>query len=240
MRDDQTEPAADQASNVIVMNRHRTDKRFPHLATVEAYWQALRGRRLAPGRGEVDPRGIEASLEYAFILEKIAPGVGRLRIAGTHLADLLGMEVRGMPLSAFFTAEARADLASSLEAVCETPAIATLSLAAEPGIGKPVLEARLLLMPLRGEDGGINRVLGCLDSSGSIGRAPRRFVITAQRLMQISGHDSAAGSRGLRTATPAPRPVPGFADEVSRFRPADRREGVPRDIHHLRLVTPEA
>ncbi|MDF1707320.1 MAG: PAS domain-containing protein [Paracoccaceae bacterium] len=239
MRKDQDTPHQGAASNVIVMNRHRTDARFPHVSMVEAYWHALRGRRAVPGRAEVDPRGIEASLEYAFILEQIAPGVGRLRIAGTHLADLLGMEVRGMPLSAFFETEARDALAACLETVCGTPTIATLSLQADPGIGKPVLEARLLLLPLRGEDGGINRILGCLDSSGSIGRTPRRFVIRDRRLRQIGGYDETAGGTAPREVAQSLRSTHGFADRVTPFRPYGQTPAKAKPSHHLRLVTPD-
>ena len=60
------------------------------LDLVEAYWTALRGARLVPSRSEVDPRGIEAALDRAFVAERIAPGVARLRLAGAHLADLNG------------------------------------------------------------------------------------------------------------------------------------------------------
>ena len=57
-----------------------------------------------PRRAEIDPRGIENALEYAFILERIAPGMARIRLAGIHLSDLMGMEVRGMPLTSFIDA----------------------------------------------------------------------------------------------------------------------------------------
>ena len=191
MCEDRMSPVKGSTSNVIAMNRHRPDPRFAHIAQVEAYWHALRGRRIVPRRAEVDPRGIESALEYAFILEQVAPGIGRLRIAGGHLVDLLGMEVRGMPLTAFFQPEARRALAECLVQVCNAPATARLSFQAETGIGKPPLEARLLLLPMRGESGEISRVLGCLDSSGSIGRTPRRFTVTARQMTEVTGEEGA-------------------------------------------------
>jgi hypothetical protein len=246
MSDDPSLSCPDRSGNVIVMNRHRTNARFAHLPTVEAYWQALRGSRLVPGRADLDPRGIESALEHAFLLEHVAPGVGRLRIAGGHLGDLLGMEVRGMPLSAFVTPEARLDLALAVQQVCARPALARLSLQAESGIGKPVLEARLLLLPLTGEDGLVNRVLGCLDSCGSIGRAPRRFAVTDCHLSPLTR------DRGWPAAQPPqpPQPQPHMASPASAVQPA--RPAVPQTQagtgyaakagpsgRHLRLVTPE-
>ncbi len=41
---------------------------YPAIAQVDAYWEALRNGRLMPERAEVDPRGLECALEYAFIL----------------------------------------------------------------------------------------------------------------------------------------------------------------------------
>lgn len=240
MPEDRTAPGKGRTNNVIAMNLHRTDARFPHIATVEAYWHALRGGRAVPRRSEVDPRGIEGSLEYAFILEQVAPGVGRLRIAGSHLSDLLGMEVRGMPLTAFFAPEARADLTACLEKVCADPTIATLSLLAEPGIGKPVLEARLLLLPMTNEGGEVNRVLGCLDTNGSIGRAPRRFTIMSRRLTQITGQDVARSWNNPQPSAKRLDPLRGFAERSAVFRGAPGTPQQSRPTPHLRIVTPQS
>ena len=89
------------SGEVVSLNNYRQASFYNPIAEVEAYWEALRGSRLMPTRAEIDPRGIEQALEYAFIVERIAPGIARLRIAGSHLNELMGMEVRGMPLTAF-------------------------------------------------------------------------------------------------------------------------------------------
>lgn len=231
MRNDYTAPSKGQKHNVIAMSSHRPAPRFPHVAQVEAYWDALRGARLLPDRSEVDPRGIERALEYAFILEQVAPGVARLRIAGGHLSDLLGMEVRGMPLSAFFMPEARIDLAAILEQVCTTPSIATLSLQAETGIGKPALDARLLLLPMTDAFDRITRILGCLDSQGGVGRAPRRFTIAGKQLRPLVAREAARQWPGS-APQPADKPTElGLAEAPARFSPAS-----PRRADYLRLV----
>ncbi|MCH2163056.1 MAG: PAS domain-containing protein [Marinovum sp.] len=145
---------------------------------VDAYWHGLRGPRIVPSRTDVDPRGIEGALSHAFILERIAPGHGRIRIAGTHMGDLLGMEVRGMPLSALFEPDARSQVQAALRCVFDDPAIYRLELKSEARIGKPELTAELALYPLRNEMGDITRALGVIDAKGLIGRAPRRFAIS--------------------------------------------------------------
>lgn len=211
--------------NIIDMSAFLQDNRHPAIREVEGYWQALRAGRLVPRRSEVDPRGIERALEFAFVLERIAPGLARLRIAGSHLGDLMGMEVRGMPLSAFFTPDGRAICGEVLEQVFDTPAVAELRLEAERGIGKPAIDARMLLLPLKSDLGDITRALGVLSTQGETGRAPRRFDVVGQRVTKL-----------LTDTAPAPKipaaPVPGFAEPAPQFagmpRPAERA--------YLRLV----
>lgn len=178
------------------------------MSEVRAYWEALRNGCAVPMRSEIDPRGIERALENAFILERIAPQVARFRLAGLHLTDLMGMEVRGMPTTAFFTPAARARAAETVEQVFARPAIAELSLVAETGFGKPGLEARLLILPLQSDLGDVSRALGCLVADGHIGRAPRRFDITEAALTNVTG------------IAPLPRPsvtLPGFAENPVPF-----------------------
>ena len=194
--------------NVISMSGYRGDMRFRSLNEVEAYWHALRRDGGVPKRSDIDPRGIENALEYAFILERIAPGLARLRIAGMHLSDLMGMEVRGMPVSSFIPPAGRTRFAEMLEEVMDAPAIAKVSLSAETGVGKPPLEGRMLLLPLVSDFGEISRVLGCFETHGSIGRAPRRFTVTETRVTRIEG--VSAGPKGANR-------LPGRAERAGKI-----------------------
>jgi len=193
------------------------------LAEVRAYWEGLRKGRAVPGRAEVNPRGIERALEYAFILERIAPGMARFRLAGMHLNDVLGMEVRGMPLSAFFMPEARKQISQVLEEMFQHPAVAELGLVAEAGFGKPALTARLLLLPLSSDFGDVNRALGCLVSEGKIGRTPRRFVVSSAQCSPILAGTPIEASavspiQISDLASSAPRhAAPGLAEAPSCF-----------------------
>ena len=65
---------------------------YSAISQVECYWHGLyHARGEIPARNEVDPRGIEQVLEYAMLMERIGPGIARIRLAGMHLTDYLGI-----------------------------------------------------------------------------------------------------------------------------------------------------
>lgn len=231
-------------SNVVSLMPRRSEQQFSALKEVEAYWEGLRNGRPVPSRADVDPRGMQNALEYAFILERIAPGVGRFRLAGTHLTDLMGMEVRGMPLTAMLMPEARAQMSETLEAVFQTPQVTIVTLRSDRGVGRAPLEAQLLLCPLKSDLGDVNRVLGCLQSKGEIGRQPRRFDIvevTSRPLLtdEVSPADLPPVRTDLSNQPPAgkltfPAPKASASDDVE----GDKREAQEKPrVSFLRLVT---
>lgn len=195
---------------------------FRHLATVRAYWEGLRHGAGLPRRDQIDPRGMASALEQVFLVEQVAPHHGRLRLAGMHLSDLMGMEVRGMPVTALLEPVARARLSEALAGLFRGEQVLDLWLEAERGIGRPALQARMLLLPLSVSEGEPNLALGCLCSKGQIGRAPRRFAIS--RLVRETLPQSAR-------ATP-----PAFAETASRYDPP-LVHLAPRPRPHLRLVS---
>ena len=151
--DDQGQSGAD----VIMMDRFRSGRSLSPIRQAEAYWAALRDEAEVPKRSQIDPRGLENILEFSFILERIAPGIARFRLAGQHLTRLAGMEVRGMPLTAFFTAAARTHISAALENVFSEPAVAEVTLTGEGPSGHTGIEARMILLPLKNELGEVNR-----------------------------------------------------------------------------------
>lgn len=147
------------------------------IAQVEAYWSDQRKGALLPTRADINPRGIEAALPNAFILERVAPGIARFRLAGGHLCDLMGMDVRGMPITTMMDVDARVALVTPLEAVFKKPATAKISLLSPRSIARPAIDATMALFPLTDGNGDVTRALGCLVSNSRIGRTPRRFAI---------------------------------------------------------------
>lgn len=192
------------------------------VSEVRAYWEALRQGRDVPMRSDIDPRGIENALEYAFIVERIAPGMARFRLAGMHLNDLMGMEVRGMPLTAMFAPVGRKRIAEALEACFNGPNVVEMTLEAESGVGKPPMTAKLILLPLKSDLGDVNRAIGCLVSDGPIGRTPRRFELRSVSLSPVVA--GASVQRGLPQAV-APV-IAGFTETPAGFQPMPRQTGL--------------
>lgn len=237
------------AQNVISMTKFQPDTGYAAIAQVEAYWEAVRGTRLLPKRSDIDPRGIEQALENAFVLERIAPGIARLRIAGSHLTSLMGMEVRGMPLTSFFTPASRSTISEQLEVVFQKPAVCTMDLLSPATTGRPAMEARMILLPLKSDLGDVSRVLGCFVTKGEPGLAPRRFdVVNSTELVIAAGQPAtpAPAPTPERRKTPPPPPLPqadapfqaGMAEDAPLFKP--KRQEAPqsdkRRPPYLRLV----
>lgn len=220
--------STNSGQNILEMSPFLKDKRFPEIAEVDAYWSALCAGRSMPSRSEIDPRGIEGALSHTFLLERIAPGIARLRLAGHHLNDLIGMEVRGMPLTTFFAPHHRKTVETLIETVCTGPNKAELHLSAERGIGKPAIEARMKLWPLADAQGYATRLLGALSFQGQIGRAPRCFMVASSRACPLVGSETHPQVRGFAE--------PGHPFEL----PERRQEAASAPSRpYLRLVKPE-
>ncbi|WP_102223289.1 PAS domain-containing protein [Acidimangrovimonas sediminis] len=192
---------------VIALGEYRKMRHDPLIQQVIAYWEALRGGRPAPLRAEVDPRGIEAALDRVFLAERLAEGIGRFRLSGMTLNDLMGMEVRGMPLTTMILPEGRERFSRALERVFQGGVRTTIRLTAAKGLGRPELVGELLLLPLANDRGDNPLVLGCLVTAGTIGRAPRRMTLGAVHEVAYEA-TSPAGPR------PAPAKAPALPDRL--------------------------
>ncbi len=154
---------------------------IPCLQILRGYWEGLRVDGALPRRDDVSPRGLGGALENAFIIERIAAGMGRFRVAGSAVSDVMGIEPRNMPLTMLFEPVARGTLTRVLDEVFTGPTALDITLEAERMIGRPPLAARIILLPIRGAQGEYHQAIGALALSGSIGRTPRRFGITRLR-----------------------------------------------------------
>ncbi len=182
------------------------------LGELRAYWEGLRVDGAIPQRAAVDPRGIAGALECAFLLERIAPGQARFRLGGMHLAELMGMEVRGMPVMSLIAPQDRAAFATALEQVFSGPAMVEMWLEGERGPGRPALEGRLLILPLADEAGAATRAVGVLVTAGSIGRHGRRFALARRTVTRVIVPAQAPVFAEVPVAyAPPPRAAPGRA-----------------------------
>lgn len=164
---------------VISIAGYRKSGELAALEEVESYWADLRDTHGAlPTRAQLEPRGFARSLSNCFVAEAIAPHHLRLRLAGQHLHDLMGMEMRGMPLSAIVLPESRPQLQQVIgQLLTDLDAPVRLRLISPRSYGRQALFAGMVLLPLAPEAGAPQRVLGAIATVGTVGWTPRRFRI---------------------------------------------------------------
>lgn len=196
------------------------------IAEVRAYWEALRNEGQLPYRHQIDPRGIAGALENAFLIEKIGTGMAQFRIAGLTFHELMGMDVRGMPISCLFLGEARMRLQMDIERLFHSPACVSHSLESRGAFGRATLQARMIMLPVANPAGASTLGLGCMEIRGEIGHAPRRFTITESTVERVSLPERPT----LRTVPTAIEPIWTDLNLPSASQPA------PTKHPHLRLV----
>lgn len=233
-----------KGAEIVSLWQHQAKTENPAQTEMRAYWESLRSGRLMPLRSEIDPREISSALEYGFILERMQPGAIRFRLAGMHLCDLMGMDVRGMPLRAFISPTSRAHFSAKLEQVFTQPEIHEYTMISEDSNGT-LLNAKLMLLPLKSDCGKVDRAIGCFTTEGVVGIAPRRFRILETHITNlIDGHQTREHGQPAKGAK-IPALIAGFGQEQAQFnpnpvaKPADLAKPKPIETgprNHLRLV----
>jgi len=74
---------------------------------------------------------------------------------------------------------------SRLESVFETPATVSLSLIGKGGMLSSKLEAQMIIMPLKDDEGHVTRAFGALQVIGKMGRGPHRFTIRSMEITPL-------------------------------------------------------
>jgi hypothetical protein len=148
------------------------------LSGLEAYWRRISQLEPVPDRQDVSSDGLDRALPHTFVLERVAAGVARFRVAGQALFDLAAAEPRGMPISALFEAGARSELAERLETVFAGPSILGCPVRLARGRGRTRGTGQMLCLPLRGPTGAVDRIMGALvlDAPLPRGGAPLGFA----------------------------------------------------------------
>ncbi|WP_425090324.1 PAS domain-containing protein [Tropicimonas sp. S265A] len=219
---------ANRDEAIVSLDKRKATLRSKVMVDMLDYWQGLRPDGGLPARGDIDPRRIEGALPYAFVLERLAPGVARLRVAGGHLTDLMGMEVRGMPLSALFQHPDRNKLMGLMDKMFTTPRALELELSARADRDRQVVHAEMMILPLLDDQGMVTRALGCLVGRGAFPNPPYRFHIDAARETDIEINRDNVSFAPARLPSPkvsrteglsgtgAAKPV-GFADVAKTY-----------------------
>jgi hypothetical protein len=134
------------------------------------------------------------------------------------------MEVRAMPVTAMFLPQARKEISEIFEKVLETPSVAVLDLQGDGGFGRARIEAKMLLAPLKNDFGDVNRILGCLQSVGAIGRQPRRFRVTGVTIRELDVPRTASAKMPARVGPVQSWRLPG----LQKLRPVFRMPRTPK------------
>jgi hypothetical protein len=157
--------------------RRSDDTLHPVLQNVEAHWRDMRGTQMVPARNDIDPNMLDDALPWTFVLQRVAPGVARVRVAGQKLHDILRMDPRGMPLSAFFGPDDRSTLSVYLESVFADPAVIAIPLTVPATFLRKAVQGQILMMPLCDAHGEVTRVIGAMVTDGPLGPRHRRLCI---------------------------------------------------------------
>ncbi len=212
------------ATNVVDLEQYRDPAPVPVLDQIEDYWDGLRTGSELPRRSDIDPRGLHGALESAFILERIAPGVGRFRVAGQRIWSIVGMEVRGMPLTSLFDAGSRSPVSAYLEDVLRGPSSTILPIKAVPIKRGRSIVMKMLMLPLQGENGEIDRILGGIEPRQAVPQVPHRLRLS----------DGPVRCDLLNAYETDPMPYRGFAEGSDTFDGAAPRPDT--ETPKLRLV----
>lgn len=175
------------------------------------YWSDLRGGRSAPYKSEVTARGVGRTLaSNTFILENLADGARRFRLAGSGLHDIFGLELRGMSAQAIMQQESRARLQSLMDDCLGAAKVCVFTCRAE-NLGRDALQLEVFLAPLRSDFDQMNRILGAahvLDCQDvRIESAPRRCFITDANTFAFTDPNRVEVSA----------PMAGFAEPAAGF-----------------------
>jgi hypothetical protein len=177
---------------------------------VFSYWDALRGERAAPERGEVDPGEIRHALADTFILELACDRTAEIRLAGTRLCALFGRELKGKHFASLWRASLVADLDHYLGIVVEDTTGLVIGLVGTTDEGSTI-DLEMILLPLRHRGKTHARILGALSPAfvppwigfyplTSLQTKSLRVLSTAGRVseVEISRADASPGERRSR------------------------------------------
>jgi hypothetical protein len=149
-----------------------------------AYWNDVRGSRLAPRRFEIEPSRIAPLLPETFILEGTEEGAYRFRLAGTRLCETFGGELRGSDFLDCWDAEDRKTVGRLLASIAQQGGVMRIEMLAGTGDPRRLVPFELLVLPLVHLQATADRFIGCwcaLEQPAWLGGQPlvERSIIEA-------------------------------------------------------------
>lgn len=126
-----------------------------------AYWDALRGERAAPERGDVQPGALRHVLADTFVLGHDGDAPPAFRLAGTRISALFCRDLKGQPFHALFPPDGRTEADAMVKLACDDSVGLVIGLR---GLNenRSELPLEMLLLPLRHRGRTHARLLGAL------------------------------------------------------------------------------
>lgn len=167
------------------------------------YWNTRRLGRTAPARADIAPRDLSGLLAHLFLLRRMDADHHVFRLAGSALCQMHKREFKDQNFLSLWRGHDRAHMSALLEGALSAPAPATALVEAQSIDGRAV-EVEIAILPLKGPEGLVDRVLGLYQPLNA-GRLCGRPVVR----------------HALRELHPAVRP----AQSVNVFAPQTVRSG---------------
>ncbi|MEM0977801.1 MAG: PAS domain-containing protein [Pseudomonadota bacterium] len=161
----------------------------PLLQRVHSGWRQACGAAQLPMRSALDPRDFGADVGAIWVAERRSSDDFRFRVSGHVVGRIMGMEMRGMPAVSIIEPEDRQAMSELLITSCAQRMVAHVCLQSDHGTPH---QSTLLLMPMLGPTGKVDRILGALDVDCDA-LPPNRF-----RILQTKLFPASAGSHAIR------------------------------------------
>jgi hypothetical protein len=129
-----------------------------------AYWNAQRGPRPVPDRGDIDPGAIRAVLGDTFILTADPRAGHPFRLAGTRICALFCRELKGEAFASLWAQDGRAEIKARVGIVADET-IGLVANAKACNAEGATLDLELLLLPLASRGNSGARIIGTLAPS---------------------------------------------------------------------------
>lgn len=126
-----------------------------------AYWNARRGSRLAPERGDIEPGAIREILSDSFIVSFDDTADHPFRLAGTRVCTLFGHELKGEPFVQLWDLASRNLVRGLAATVADEAGAIVAGVNARTAQGSSA-DLELLLLPLYHRGNKRLRLLGVL------------------------------------------------------------------------------
>ena len=173
-----------------------------------AYWNEVRGNRIAPRRFDIEPARIGAILPETFILERIEAGSYRFRLAGTRIFEAFGIEFRGINFLDLWTGNDRVVMQEQLRHLTSRSGVARITFEASTNDGRHA-QFETILLPLTHTSHVLDRIVGsisCISPPAWLGTARlEQATLIEHDLVAPEGIATAPLEFGERQAPFAPQ-----------------------------------